>query len=114
MWNFLCFLDEDAKLMSSILNLKLANLNSIVLKCGFPINSLDKYIKLINQTNYSVKIIDSINNISYNLNEYVINSKIKDLLSEISKVDTNVLSISEAYNFIDKLKAFTEEILKEI
>lgn len=39
---FFIFLDEDAKIMSKVLNLKLSNLNADILKCGFPENSLDK------------------------------------------------------------------------
>ena len=36
---FYVLLDNDARLVSSILNLKLTHLNSEVVKCGFPIIS---------------------------------------------------------------------------
>ena len=41
---FFIFLDDDAKLMSQLLNLKLSPLNANIVKCGFPENSLEKYI----------------------------------------------------------------------
>ena len=39
---FYIFLAEDAKVMSPVLNLKLTNLNSIIVKCGFPTSQLSK------------------------------------------------------------------------
>ena len=44
---FYLFIDEDAKLMSNILGLKLTNLNSFIVKCGFPVRSADKYFNLL-------------------------------------------------------------------
>ncbi len=40
---FYIFIDQDAIHMSPILNLKLTHLNEKILKCGFPINNIDKY-----------------------------------------------------------------------
>ncbi len=34
---FYIFLDENAKIISNILNLKLTNLSPTVVKCGFPV-----------------------------------------------------------------------------
>ena len=44
---FYLFLDEDAKIASNILNLKLTYLNDTVLKCGFPTSALNKYSILL-------------------------------------------------------------------
>lgn len=55
---FYSLLENDARLVSSILNLKLTQLNSEVVKCSFPINSLDKYLKLLNKNNFNVKIVN--------------------------------------------------------
>lgn len=44
---FYIFLDEDAIKMSEILNLKLTNLNQSIVKCGFPVKNLDKYLQLL-------------------------------------------------------------------
>ena len=55
---FYIFLDDDARKINELLGLKLTNLNSSVQKCGFPQNSLNKYLKLLNYLPYSIKIID--------------------------------------------------------
>ena len=102
---FFIFLENDARIASNILNLKITHLNENIIKCGFPKNSLDKYLNLINQTSYKVKIIDSSNNTYYKTNEYVINEEIMQLLYKISKIDTYNLSIKEAYEFIDVIKS---------
>ena len=46
---FYIFIDEDAKYISKITLLKLTNLSNDIVKCGFPKNSLDKYIDLFNK-----------------------------------------------------------------
>ena len=39
---FYIFIHDDAVLMANMLNLKLTNLNSAIMKCGFPVKSADK------------------------------------------------------------------------
>ena len=53
---FYIFLEEDARLMSNMLGLKLTNLNETIVKCGFPIQNIDKYLKIIKNSNYTVEI----------------------------------------------------------
>ena len=108
---FYIFLDEDAKLMSPRLNLKLTNLNSMVVKCGFPASQLEKYIKLIKSTNFPFKIIELSDNTAYLPNDYILNSKITSLLEKIASVDSYDLSISSAYEFIDSISKECKEIL---
>ena len=55
---FYIFLDEDAKLISTKFNLKLTNLNSIVVKCGFPTSQIEKYNNFFNISNIYFKILD--------------------------------------------------------
>ena len=55
---FIC-IDKDAQIASNILNLKLTNLNETIVKCGFPIQSLDKYSNLLKLSNYQFKIVDT-------------------------------------------------------
>ena len=54
---FYIFLDADARSMSQQFGFKLSNLNNSVVKCGFPTNSLDKYIEKF-KIYFSVKIYD--------------------------------------------------------
>ena len=109
---FFIFLDDDARIASSLLNLKLTCLTENIVKCGFPINSLDKYKKILERTSYNVKIIDSNNQMAFTINNYNINNTIFDLLSKINKIDSSTLSIKEAYEFIDDIKDSAQSILK--
>ena len=88
---FYIFLHEDAKIMSKILNLKLTNLNSVIVKCGFPVSKLDKYISLIKKTNYSIKIIDIANNVSFLPKEYKLDTDINKLLNKIASINIDDL-----------------------
>lgn len=111
---FYIFLDEDAKLISNIFSLKLTNLNSNFVKCGFPANSLDKYMKILNCTQYKVKIIDNTSNTTLTLKEFELNKNAINLLKTIANIDDNNLSIKEAYDFISNIKNTANKILKEV
>ena len=111
---FYIFLDEDAKKMSSLLNLKLTNLNDSVVKCGFPINNLSKYSQLVTNAGYNLSISDSSTKETHSSNEYILNSEIKNFVQKVSNIDSNTLSISEAYSFIDNIKHQAKEFIKEM
>jgi len=111
---FYIFLDEDAKLISNIFSLKLTNLNSSFVKCGFPANSLNKYMKILNCTQYEVKIIDNTTNTTLTPKEFELNQNTINLLKTISNIDNNNLSIKEAYDFISNIKNVANKILKEV
>lgn len=55
--NFYIFLDEDAKVMSEELGLKLSKFNNKINKCGFPITELNKYLKFIKLLKFDYEII---------------------------------------------------------
>ena len=99
---FYILLDDDAKRVSLSLGLKLTKLNDEILKCGFPISVKDKYFQLLKNHNFDFKIID--NNTAYTLCDYTTKDGLQEILDTILKVDTNNLSIKEAYEFIDKIK----------
>ena len=59
--------------MSSILNLKLTNLSPELVKCGFPVSSLNKYTNIFNNLNYDVEIVQNNNtNNTISTNNYII------------------------------------------
>ena len=112
---FYIFLDEDAKIIHNLFNLKLTNLNDKIVKCGFPASSLDKYIKLLNQqTAYEFKIIDNNTSTSYNLNDYSLDKSVKDLLLRISNINTENISVQEAYLLLDDFKEKAKKLLLEV
>lgn len=112
---FYIFLDEDAKIMSNVFKFKLTNLNSEYVKCGFPSNSFDKYINLIQQLNYDVEIIEpTVNNIYSQKMTPNIDSKIQNMLDMIISVDVDNLSVRDAFSFIDRLKELSKNIHNSI
>ena len=71
---FYIFLDDDARLMSSVLKLKLTKLNSVIYKCGFPVNSSEKYFNLLKKYNYNICVVDE-NDIYNTINSYKNNNE---------------------------------------
>lgn len=108
---FFIFLDNDAKVASKLLNLKITHFTENVVKCGFPSNSLHKYTTLLKASPYNFKIIDTLKNTAFTVNDYTLDKKLENLLSEISTIDINTLSIREAYNFIEKIKESAKSII---
>lgn len=100
--------------MSTHLNLRLTNLNQDILKCGFPVNTLNKYLNLIKAFNYNVVIIDDLNSTPLSCNDYISNENMKELINKLSLIDSNNLSIKEIYSLVDDLSNQAKEIKKEV
>lgn len=111
---FYIALSDDAIFLASKFNLKLTNLNSTILKCGFPVSSIDKYITKFNLNNINFEIVDAEKNALYLPRDFTLNKKIENLLDLISSIDINSLSVSKAYEFIETIQKQTEEIKKLI
>ena len=111
---FYLFIDEDAKMMSPLLQLKLTNLNPTVLKCGFPVNSLEKYMPLLEQTGKTIEIIDLEKNISSSPKKFITTKDVKDFITYLSSQDSNNLSVKEAYQFIDDVVVKSKFLLEEV
>ena len=109
---FYIFLDEDAKIINNLLDLKLTNLNTQIVKCGFPANSLQKYLKLLSFTDYNIKIIYNSSNTSFKVKDFTMNNDNIDLLKTISNVNEENLSVKDAYDFITNIKHNAIKILK--
>ena len=119
---FYIFIDEDAKLISSLFNLKLTNLNSMIVKCGFPTSQLEKYANLFEIANLSFKIIDTLDKTVYSPKEFILDAKLfkkyqciilQLFLKKISSVRAYDLSISSAYEFIDTISKESKSLLGE-
>lgn len=94
---FYIFLDEDAKNISKITPLNITNLNNDIVKCGFPINSLEKYLDVFNNLDINVEVIEEIKEKdTEEINKKIIN-KIRNL-----KIDT--LTPLRALNILNELK----------
>lgn len=108
---FLLFIDKDAIIASDILGLKLTNLTNDVVKCGFPATSLEKYSRILSHCNYSVKVIDPSSQIIFTYKQYESNDKAMQLLKDLSNIDIDNCSISEAYELLENYKNRAENIL---
>lgn len=91
---FYVILDDDAKILSKLLNLKLIPLNSEVNKCGFPINSLKKYEKILKDNKIKYKIIE----------DYEENKDLNQFLNKIKKYDIDNMIGIKALELIYELK----------
>lgn len=111
---FFIFIDEDAKIVSNLLNLKLGNLNHTIVKCGFPCNSLQKYLTLLKNTPYNVEIVSFDNQESpMTSNNYLTNSQLKIIADEILNLKIDDLSISQAYDFLYKVQQKLSDVTRE-
>lgn len=111
---FYIAISDDANLLSSKFKFKLTNLNNSILKCGFPVSSIDKYIKLFSFNNIKFEIVNLEENILYQPQDFALNKEIENLLDSISSVDINNLSVSKAYEFIETIQNQTEKIQNEL
>ena len=111
---FYIFISDDAKIMSQILNLKLTNLNSYVLKCGFPSSQLHKYLDILNKSKHNVKIVNSNSFLAYSQKDYFTNTKVKNLLKRLATTKPNEFSISQIYEFLNSISNEAQELITEI
>lgn len=83
--NFYIFLSDDASYISSVTTLKITDFGNTI-KCGFPLQSLDKYLKIFDNIGIDIKVIE-----------------IKDdIVKEISSIDLDLLSKSELIYIIER------------
>ena len=111
---FYIFISDDARIVSQILNLKLVPLNSEIFKCGFPLNSLNKNLSILRRYDFKVKIIDVNSNTQFTPNEFLYNSETNSLLTELSQINIDTLSIKEAYSKLEEFSLKANNILKSI
>lgn len=109
---FYIFLDDDARLMSTILKLKLTKLNSVIFKCGFPVNSSEKYFNLLKKYNYDICVVDE-NDIYDTINSYKNNNEFKKIALKLVSIDINSLSISDAFELLSELQKSFNLLLGE-
>ena len=107
---FYIALDDDAIFLSNKFNFKLTNLNDSIVKCVFPISSVEKYIKIFTYNNIDFKLIDSSSNTMYLPKDYKVDNDIQELLNLIISINPNNMSVSQVYDFINIIKEKSENI----
>lgn len=96
---FYNILNEDAKILNERLGLKLTSLSPEIIKCGFPISSLDKYTKKLDKLQLKYKVIDDLPS-NTNIEDYSNNIEIKRILKKISDLDMNNTTFQQAFNIL--------------
>ena len=56
---FYIFIDDDAYKISKYVPFKITKLNENIVKCGFPKNSLEKYLSIFDNLKLDIEIIDT-------------------------------------------------------
>jgi len=93
--DFSIFINEDAEKISKITTLKIIKHAKDVIKCGFPMNSLDKYLDIFTNLNIDVEVIDDIINNDNKLDKY---------LRKINNIDINKITPIECFKIVCELK----------
>ena len=94
---FYIFIDEDAKKINKITPLNITNLNNDIVKCGFPSNSLDKYLDIFKNLGLDVEIV---NRIDENENKDISTKIIK----KIKNLNIDFLTPVKALNILNEFK----------
>ena len=99
---FYNILNEDARLVSKEIGLKLTDLSPEIIKCGFPVAKLEKYTSLLKSHNIDFEIIT--NQTSSNQN-----TAYDSIINRILDIDFNNTTFKEAfdilYNIQQKIKS---------
>ena len=96
---FYNILNEDAKILNEKLSLKITSLSPEIIKSGFPISSLEKYTKKLDNLQLQYKVIDDLPQNS-NIVDYSKNIEIKKILKKISEIDMNNTTFQQAFNIL--------------
>ncbi len=95
--NFYIFIDEDAKKISKVVPLKLTNLTSDILKCGFPINALERYLTIFKNLSFKIKIIEE-----KNIN-------VDKVIKKIKNINIEKTTPIKALNILNEIKGMLNE-----
>ena len=94
---FYIFIDNDAININKITTLKLTNLTSDIVKCGFPSNSLNKYVEIFNNLNLDIEVINKEK------------KDIDSIISKIKNIDINKITPIESLNILKDLSEYINE-----
>lgn len=90
---FYNILNEDAKIVSNSIGLKLTNLGPNIIKCGFPISQIDKYTLLLKNNNISFEIIENFASPNQN-------TSYTNIINKIQNIDLNNTTCKEAFDIL--------------
>ena len=97
---FYIFLDEDCEKINEYIVLKKVSFCKSVLKCGFPINALEDYMRVFNNHHLNIEIIDHVEDVKTNP---------EALLKLIRKIDIENITPMEAIVKLKEIKELVDE-----
>lgn len=96
---FYIFVDEDATNISKIIPLKITNLTNDIVKCGFPVDALNRYKGVFENLKLDIEIVDSINN----------TDNISKIINKLQKLDINNITPVKSIELLQELKSLVDE-----
>lgn len=96
---FYNILNEDAKIINNKIGLKITNLSPEIIKCGFPVSTIDEYKKILAEKNIKFKIIDNLPK-NMSTTDYMNNIEIKKILNTITNLDMNNTTFQQSFNLL--------------
>ena len=90
---FYNILNEDAKIVSNSIGLKLTDLGPSIVKCGFPIAKLDKYTNLLKSKNLPFEVISEIASSNQN-------TSYEKIVDKIKKIDLDNTTFHQAFDIL--------------
>jgi hypothetical protein len=90
---FYNILNEDAKIVSDSIGLKLTDLGPSIVKCGFPIAKLDKYTNLLKSKNLPFEVISDIAPSNQN-------TSYEKIVDKIKKIDLDNTTFHQAFDIL--------------
>jgi hypothetical protein len=94
---FYIFIAEDCIKINDYVVLKKVPFTKDKLKCGFPKESLNDYMRVFNNHNLKIKIIEDKNN-------KIMEEKNNEVLDELKKININYLTPIEALSILKTLQ----------
>lgn len=90
---FYNILNEDARLVSKEIGLKITDLSPEIIKCGFPVATLEKYTNLLSEHNIKFEVIS--NQTSSNQN-----TSYAKIIQKIQNIDLDNTTCKEAFDIL--------------
>lgn len=97
---FFLALEDDAKKLNELLNLKLTVFSKDVEKCGFPVSVLKKYIDKLDKYDIEYELIDNMYNNINSPKEYLESIFVRNVVTQIKEIDFNDTSPKQAFNIL--------------
>lgn len=96
--NFYIFLDDDAYQINEYVVLKITSFAKNVCKCGFPLSSLDNYLKVFQNHKLSIEVVEP--------TEVILSDeeKIRKVFSKLRKIKINEITPLDALVELSLLK----------